>query len=365
MATTMKNPVQVSSTYFFYILSIHSCDYIVYTVSTNLVEREQGIQWETLRDFITWKGIGDSEGQIDEVGGTCQGPPELPDSSRIRLSKLSAIPNVSFDELSNCVVKIPRKRINEKLTSFIRLRHQEESEVVVSHWLRMMKMDVMEDIYSIIDSFYVDIECQEDPFPVYANWIVRDKEQSSPQRRLNRCLFFKELQSIADEKDITDIVGVAVFLAKTVKGYSYWHETTTTLHLNANGSYVFEENGYDAWAEGEAESDSEYEVTRLLKHCGVWDYKGDEIVMEGFGIEDTEGGYHCESSEDEDEDETERDTYFSSKLAIQRPVLVKQTATCEQWFESGRCDKCERSRGGIRQKCRKTEKCNLSVFVYF
>ena len=360
MATTKKNPFQVSNTYSFYILSIHSCDYIVYTVSTpNLVEKEQGIQWQTLRDFITWKGIGDSKGQIDEDGGTGQGPPELPDSSRIRLSKLSAIPNVSYDELSNCIVKIPRKYINEKLTSFIQLRHQEVSEVVVSHWLRMMKMNVMEDMCSIIHSFYVDIECQEDPFPVYADWIVRDKEQSSPQRRVNQCLFFKELQPIADEKEITNIVGVAVFLVNLCHSFGGWTETTTTLHLNANGSYVFEKQEYSVWIESESDT-SEYQQTTLLKHCGVWDYKGNEIIMEGFGFSTsllhTTGSSPCFDSDctecgyESHEDQTGTATYLSTKLAIQRPVERKAESP-------------KRKRKG-RKRRETIKKCNLSVFVY-
>jgi len=318
----------------------------------NLVEKELGIQWETLRDFITWQ----------KIGGTTQGPPELPDESRIRSSKLSAIPNASFDELSNCVVKIPRKHIGGELTAFIRSRRELQCQDVLSHWLRMMGMDVIEDICPIIESFYVDKDYDEDTLSVSADWMVGFEKKSSPQqRRLNQSRLFKELQSIADGDDTTDIAGVTLIWAKTINQYSWGRASTTTLHLNANGSYVFEEKGHSSWIESESESAEEYSDEYVLKHCGVWNYKGDEIVVEGFGFRDSEStDYDDELDEDEGDGETNT---FSTKLAIQRPVAVQHEAMCREYSYCRRCS--GREKDFIAQKCRETKRCKLSVFVYF
>jgi len=325
------------------------------------------IQWETLRDFITWTKIGDMKGQKDEYEGTAQGPPESQESRRMSLSyrsPLSLIPNASFDELSNCMVKIPRKHIGDELAPFIRNHHQEQSEMVVSHWLRMIQMDVMDDISSIIDSFYVNHDYDGETLSVSADWTA---PHSPLLLEMNQSRFFKELQSISDGDDTKDIVGVTLHLVKTVKGYSSWTESTTTLHLSANGSYVFEDKEWSTWAEGEAESAGEGVSNDVAKHCGVWDYNGDEIVMEGFGFANSWG------SEDDmyesDDDETKPDNTFSTRLAIQRPVAVETRASCEKWYGSDRCDRCNMRAGpgrlGIYNKCRRTEKSNLSVFVYF
>jgi len=289
--------------------------------------KELGIQWDTLRDLITWNHVSGDE--------------------------LSADQNGSFDELSKCVVKIPPKLMNDKLTAFIRRHYQVQSKMVVSHWLREMKMNVMEDICTIIDSFYFNQDgdkLDEDTLSISADWFARDKEQStsSPQRGVNQSRFFTELQSVFDGEESKDILGVTVTLAGTEKAYSWYKKKTSILHLNAGGSYVFDVNEYLTWFETESMKEPKHEETDFLKHCGVWDYKGDQIVMNGLGFKD-----RVSTEEDEDgcrwgwmEGTKKFAGTFSSKSAIQRPVPFKQP-------------------DDISYKRRKRIESNLSLVVYF
>ena len=90
----------------------------------------------------------------------------------------------------------------------------------------------------------------------------------------------------------------------------------------------------------EIDSDCEEEETEERKHCGVWDYRGDAIVMEGFGFRDRQGDYYSDGRG------STKDHRVSTELAIQLPVPFKQ-------------------REDVSYKRRRHEKCNLSVIVHF
>ena len=220
--------------------------------------------------------------------------------------------------------------------------------MVASHWLRMMEKNEMKDICIIIGSFYPDVEGNGGTVPVYADWVARDKEQSAPQRLVNQTRFFRELQSVYDDDEPQGIMGVTLISNKNVTT-SHCNQLSgtvniTTLHLNANGSYVFDAE-FEAedyrmkkrrkglFDEGLFDEETEEKETDkpndALKHCGVWDYKGDAIVMEGFGFATGYFGNQCFKR-------------FSSEFIIRRPVNSESLGeTICQW-----------------------KKCNLSVLVY-
>ena len=188
---------------------------------------------------------------------------------------------------------------------------------------------------------------------IYADWVARDEEQSSKERRMNQSLFCKELQSISDENGCEHIIGVTITFEKYVGRYGSTTREKTLLYLNATGQYLFDFYEHCSWIEDEDDDDG-YESTKVIKHCGVWDYKGDEIVMKGVGYQfqnvqnDNTWGY--ESDENLEmmklNAEFERKYRFSSKLAIQRPVPFKNPEN-------------------ISYKRKRRENCDLSVVVHF
>lgn len=176
---------------------------------------------------------------------------------------------------------------------------------------------------------------------------------------MNQHKLFGELQSIRDKDETNDIMGVTITFVKTVRGYGFGTEKTIMLHLNANGSYIFDLYEREGWVETEAESDSGEEQKDVVRHCGVWDYEGDEIIMDGFGFTDLydqheytrEGRDMDKLNEDHhfnrDMDKFNEDHHLSTRLAIRRPVPAKQPKKKQDY------------------KRRRDEKSTLSVVVYF
>jgi len=329
--------------------------------SPDLAKKELGIQWETIRDLIQWDRVPDNALDAKQ-NGTFVEPskePLIQETERITkneddyssdsdanadtyYNKMASKPmDKSFEELSRCRIDIPRRYINDALTDFIRRHRQRQSGMILSYWLRVMDMKVMEDICAMINERVFD----DDDLHIYADWIARDKEESSKERGVNQSRFFEKLQSIRipDADESKPIADVTITFKKTVRGYSYSTEKTTLLHLHANGCYVFDLFERNGWSETEAKSDSGEEQRDVIRHCGIWDYEGDEIIMEGFGFTDL---YDQHQYTREERGNIKTDHQFSSKLAIRRPLPFKQPKD-------------------THYKRKRFEKCDLSVVVYF
>merc|ERR1711879_1027866 len=194
--------------------------------------------------------------------------------------EVSVIQNESFDDHSKCRIEIPRRSMNKKLTKFIRRHRGLHANMVLVHWLRMMNINMMDEICAIIK----DKVFEGDARIIYGHWITRDEKESSTERRKNQSRFFKELKSISNGDGCDNIMGVAITLLKNAGGYSWTTKTETLLHLYANGTYLFDFIEERSWIETEAGT-SDYSSTDVVKHCGVWDYKGDEILMQGVGYQ--------------------------------------------------------------------------------
>merc|ERR1712113_189244 len=100
------------------------------------------------------------------------------------------------------------------------------------------------------------------------------------QRRVNQSRFFKELGSMNDET-FEAIEGVTMTFILDYMDGAWHYRKRTTLYLYPNGCYVSHLNDIDemAW-NGER---SKEHLT--IKHCGVWGYNGDEIILKGLGFE--------------------------------------------------------------------------------
>jgi len=229
------------------------------------VNKPPRIQWQAIRDLVKWKAL-----------------PKHISNDEVHVIQ-NAIKYESFENHSKCRVDIPRESMNPELTKFIRRHRREDAKMVLSYWLRMMDITMTADICDIVSGTVFE----DDRF-IYGKWIVREEVQSSKDRCENQSRFFKELQSISDGDGSENIMGATItFVTNARGGYS-----KTSLYLNANGQYLFNLNGRSSG----------------IKHCGVWDYQGDEIAMQGVGYRFQNHPLQFFQYR------------FLSKLAIQRPV---------------------------------------------
>ena len=125
---------------------------------------------------------------------------------------------------------------------------------------------------------------------IYARWVARDKGPLWQQMTVNHSRFFQELESLNEnefDSGIDYITGMT-FDFEASGGNTYWDwKTYAKLDLFPNGLYL-----YDWHKRGPNKSytlgDLEYDYSSLVL-CGVWDYEGNEIILEGgVGSGDTE-----------------------------------------------------------------------------
>lgn len=101
----------------------------------SIIEKESGIQWETLRDLIQWNRVEPSIPETEQMTKNAKDDLSSDNNSSDEESDISSDDadylyskmacnsiDKSFDELSRCRIEIPRQYMNDTLTDFIRYR---------------------------------------------------------------------------------------------------------------------------------------------------------------------------------------------------------------------------------------------------
>ena len=97
---------------------------------------------------------------------------------------------------------------------------------------------------------------------------------------LNQNRFWSEIKSILNLDDSKDIEGTTF----EFKMNSSSDMKQGTLDLYDNGLYLLSMSSKRLLGLASESENEEFDITHV-EHCGVWDYQGDEIMMEGLGTE--------------------------------------------------------------------------------
>lgn len=164
----------------------------------------------------------------------------------------------------------------KRFRAFSRCKRRQDARDVLLLWRRRTSTDVVEDVISVIVAYFDNTHgpncIERDDLVVHYRWIKGAiSSLRTSEGRVNQLKLFNELRS---HLSCHNIIRVTLSFKLENEESNKKNITKTKLELYFDGSYLFQNH---------QTTDGCNPV--VTNHCGVWNYKNDEIIMDGFGFE--------------------------------------------------------------------------------